>query len=309
MSRQKLIIGTRGSELARAQTAMMAAHIAQHTQLPIETRIIKTRGDVIQDVPLHQVDGKGFFTKEIEEALLAEEIDIAVHSMKDLPTECPAALQVAAIPEREQPNDLLLVRNNLDTAETLRWGLPHGAVVGTSSKRRALQIQRFRPDIQIAELRGNVPTRIKKLLSSTYDAIVLAASGYRRLKLIPEGYHTYLLGLDEMLPAPGQGALAIQIRANDDMVAEVLEKLHDSATALAVEAERAVLEGLGGGCGMPLGVYAQPSAKAITLHALLGPEDWQSNDAPRWVCAEATADDAATAAQEVVATLQTRITQ
>ena len=270
-------MGTRGSDLARTQTGMVARMIEALTDIPIETIIIKTRGDRIQDVPLDQIDGKGFFTKEIEDALLNNEIDIAVHSLKDLPTQSPPGLTIAAIPEREDPADLLLVREEIfDNSQP--FGLPQNAIVGTSSRRRALQMQDLRPDIEINDLRGNVPTRIRKLVEGRYDAIVIAHSGYRRLGLTPEKYKAIPLKADEMLPAPGQGALAIQTRDSDSELISLLEQLHHVPTATAVDAERSLLDLLGGGCGMPLGTLATAENGSITLRAALGSDEWLPGD-------------------------------
>ncbi len=303
MTREKIIIGTRGSELARTQTGMIADAVARIAGIPVETVIIKTEGDRIQDVPLHMVEGKGFFTKELEEALLQGRIDLAVHSLKDLPTESPGGLVVAAVPEREMANDLLLVRDGaVDGGDPLL--LPPNPVVGTSSKRRALQIKALRPDVTIKELRGNVPTRIAKLVGGQYDAILVAAAGFRRLGVQAEGYRVVVLGFDAMLPAPGQGALALQTRASDDELLALLAELHDEKTSDAVDAERCLLELLGGGCGMPLGVYAEHDEGGLSVRALLGPDDWRLHDAPGCIRAQASGASPAEAAQSVFEALK-----
>lgn len=304
MTKEKIIIGTRGSELARTQTGMVAEMVAGIAGVPVETVIIKTEGDRIQDVPLHMVEGKGFFTKELEEALLEGRIDLAVHSLKDLPTESPKGLTIAAIPPREKANDLLLVRNDM-VREGSPWLLPPSPVVGTSSKRRALQIKAIKPDAVIKELRGNVPTRISKLTAEQYDAIVIAAAGYRRLGIQPHGYRALVLDLEDMLPAPGQGALALQTREDDRELVELLAQLHDAGTAAEVDAERRALELLGGGCGMPLGIRAQHRDGALHIRAVLGPDAWQLHDAPAFVHAEATGDTPAEAAARVIQALTT----
>lgn len=299
MSRDVVRVGTRGSALARAQSGMMAASVSRISGKPTEMIILKTQGDRLQDVPFDQIDGKGFFTKELEEALLDGRIDLAVHSLKDLPTESPPDLMIAAIPPREQANDLLLLREDLPGVgeDTL---LPVGAVVGTSSKRRALQIKALCGEVEIRELRGNVPTRINRLVQGAYDAILIAAAGFRRLGLVQSGYRLKVLGFEEMLPAPGQGALALQVRKDDHRLIQVLAGLHDPLTASAVETERGVLELLGGGCGMPLGIYAQSQEDGVRVNALLGPDDWQVQDAPAYVRVEASGSTPAEAARRVM---------
>ncbi len=304
MKRNTVVIGTRGSDLARTQTGMVADMVARIAGVPVDIIIIKTEGDRIQDVPLHMVEGKGFFTKELEEALLEGRIDLAVHSLKDLPTESPKGLTIAAIPPREKANDLLLVRDGVVNEASPRL-LPPNAGVGTSSKRRALQIMAMQPGAAVRELRGNVPTRIAKLVSGQYDAILLAAAGYRRLSIEPEGYRVVVLPFEDMLPAPGQGALALQTRADDAELLELLKTLHDAATADEVDAERRALELLGGGCGMPLGIHAQRQGAELHVRAILGPDDWQLHDAPSYVRAEAAGGTPEEAAQRVIHALTT----
>jgi hydroxymethylbilane synthase len=304
MNKGKIVIGTRGSELARTQTGMVADMVARIAGVPVETIIIKTEGDRIQDVPLHMVEGKGFFTKELEEALLEGRIDLAVHSLKDLPTESPKGLTIAAIPPREKANDLLLVRDGVVNEADPRL-LPPNPTVGTSSKRRALQIKAMRPDATIKELRGNVPTRIAKLVAGEYDAILIAAAGYRRLSIEPRGYRALVLDLEDMLPAPGQGALALQTREDDQELVELLGALHDGGTEAEVDTERRALELLGGGCGMPLGIRAQHRDGAMHVRAILGPDAWQLHDAPVFVRAEAMGNTPAEAAERVIQTLTT----
>ena len=294
-----ITIGTRGSDLARTQTETIAKMIRDNTDLKVQTKIIKTKGDRIQDVPLHLVDGKGFFTKEIEEALLGKEIDLAIHSLKDLPTENPPGLTIAAVPERERAEDILLVRNDVINSGN-RHQLPPVAAVGTSSKRRALQMKALYPSVKIKELRGNVPTRINKLMEGQYDAIVLAYAGFRRLNLEPRGYRLIVLPFQEMLPAPGQGALALQTREDDYELNRILANFHHEATAIEVEAERALLTLLGGGCGMPLGVKAEKTDSGISMKAILGPKSWELHDQPSYKKAEASAADIDSAARLVL---------
>jgi hydroxymethylbilane synthase len=240
-----LTIGSRGSQLALWQANWVKGQLeALGKECRIE--IIKTTGDKIQDVPLAKVGTKGLFTKEIEEALLAGTIDLAVHSLKDLPTVLPDGLTLAAIPEREDVRDAL-VGKRLDELEV-------SARVGTSSLRRAAQLRALRPDLQVETIRGNVDTRLRKLSEGQYDAIVLAAAGLRRLgwaERIAE-----LLDAEVMCPAVGQGALAIETRNDGGTGQRVCERLNHEPTRVAVTAERAVLATLGGGCQVPIGAYA-----------------------------------------------------
>jgi len=242
-------IASRGSPLALAQARMVRDQLAAaHGIDPqaIEIRIVRTSGDVIQDRPLSEVGGKGLFTKEIEEALLAGTIDLAVHSLKDLPTGMPAGLAIAAIPEREDPRDAMVGARLTD--------LHNGARVGTSSSRRAAQLCRLRPDLQIEPVRGNVDTRLRKLKDGRYDAIVLAAAGLLRLNLREE--IAEFLSPEQVCPAPGQGALAIQTR-EEDAAEGLFAALNDEATYQAVTCERAALAALGGGCQLPIGAFAR----------------------------------------------------
>lgn len=257
-----IVIGSRGSALALWQ----ARHIeARLTALGAKTRIeiIRTSGDRIQDVPLAQAGGKGLFTKEIEEALLAGNIDLAVHSMKDIPAELPKGLTIAAIPEREDPRDALIGAMLAD--------LKPGTRVGTSSLRRAAQLRALGLGIAIEMLRGNVDTRLRKLDEGRYDAIVLAAAGLRRLgfedrirELIPE---------ETMCPAAGQGALAIEIRDESGPARELARQLDHAETRRTVEAERALLAVLGGGCQVPIGAHARIEGSGIRLHAVVASPD------------------------------------
>ncbi|MBI2423933.1 MAG: hydroxymethylbilane synthase [Candidatus Hydrogenedentes bacterium] len=258
---RKLVAGSRGSDLALTQTKWVVAQLqAAAPGLEVELEIIKTKGDIIRDVPLAKIGGKGLFTKELEVALLEKRIDFAVHSLKDLPTELPAGLAIGAIPPRECPQDALLTRDGKGLEE-----LPQGARVGTSSMRRHLQLQLFRPGLTIVDLRGNVPTRIEKLDRGHYDAIVLAAAGLIRLGLAHR--ITQLLAPGVMLSAVGQGALAIEIRDEDDEMRTLLRAIHHEDTAVAVAAERALLQGLGGGCQVPVGALATVKDQLIVLNA------------------------------------------
>jgi hydroxymethylbilane synthase len=257
-----IVIGSRGSQLALWQARHIAARLAE---LGAETRIqiIKTTGDKITDVPLAQAGGKGLFTKEIEEELLAGSIDLAVHSLKDLPTNLPAGLALAAFPEREEARDALIGR-------TLVM-LGKGARVGTSSLRRAAQLGALGRGIVIGNLRGNVDTRLRKLDEGQYDAIVLAAAGLRRLGW--QDRIAELLPVEIMCPAVGQGALGIETRAGDRAVADFVSKLDHEQTRIAVTAERVLLAALGGGCQVPIGAHAQIVDQTIHLRAVVASPD------------------------------------
>jgi hydroxymethylbilane synthase len=252
-------IGTRGSKLALWQ--------AHHTQQALkeagfesELVIIKTQGDRIQHLSFDKMEGKGFFTKEIEAALLQGEIDVAVHSMKDLPTNSPEGLSITALSYRENPADWLVIRKERFEENAL-FNLPDKAVVGTSSARRKAQMLHFRPDIQIKDIRGNVPTRLKKLSEGQFDAILLAAAGITRLELsLEEAYHLIRFNPREFVPAPAQGVLAWQVRSEDKATRRIFKNLHNPDTAAVTNIERKVLNLLDGGCQMPVGVYCEQDA-------------------------------------------------
>ena len=265
-----LCLGTRGSDLALWQARHVAAMLETQLGIASSIEIIKTRGDRIQNVAFSKMEGKGFFTKELQEALLDGRVDLVVHSLKDLPTEEPEGLEVVAIPERTNSADLLLARGDLLQARPDNpMGLPGGAVLGTSSLRRAAQTLALCPDIEVKALRGNVPTRIGKLRDGGYDAILLAAAGVGRLELDLKGLDVVELRPEVMLPAPGQGALAIETRANDELT-RPLKRLHDATVADLVNTERRLLELLGGGCHLPLGCLAESAGGGIRLQAVLG---------------------------------------
>jgi len=244
-------IGSRGSDLALWQSNYVRKLLkARWPGVQIEIDIYTTKGDQQLDRPLPEIGGKGLFTAELEEALRDNRIDAAVHSLKDLPTDSPAGLTIVAVPVREDPADVLVSRGGY-TLESL----PDGASVGTSSLRRAGQLLRLRPDVKIIDIRGNLDTRIKKAMEPTgpYDAVILARAGLARLGLVEAISHVF--SVEEMLPAPGQGALAIQSR--DDWAAhELLSSLNDPDAAATTTAERAFLAGLGGGCSVPIGALA-----------------------------------------------------
>ena len=248
-----IIIGSRGSDLALWQ----ANHILRKVQklgLTAEIKIISTQGDQIQHLSLDKLEGKGFFTKEIEEALLNKEIDLAVHSQKDLPTTSPEGLKIAAVSEREDAADIVLVRKEC-VDNSLKFAIKKNGIVGTSSPRRKSQLLAFRNDIQISDLRGNVPTRIQKLRDKKYDAILVAAAGVERLKINLSEFKVIRLDPKEFIPAPAQGVLGLQIREDDHELFEYISKLNSEKVQDTIGIERKVLNLLDGGCQLPLGVY------------------------------------------------------
>jgi hydroxymethylbilane synthase len=260
-------IGTRGSLLALTQSGFIQKQIeALWPDVKVELTIIKTTGDKIQDVPLSKVGGKGLFVKEIEEALLAREVDLAVHSMKDVPALLPEGLVIGVVPKREDPRDVLVT----DKARGLT-DLPPSARVGSSSLRRAAQIRFHRPDIQVENLRGNLDTRLRKLKEGLYDAILLAAAGLHRM-----GWRdriTAYLEVEDFLPAIGQGALGLEFRRDDTDVRSLLMPLHHEDTSIAVQAERSLLERLEGGCQVPIGGHARVAGNSVELTGLVASVD------------------------------------
>jgi hydroxymethylbilane synthase len=263
--KQLLVIGSRGSKLALWQARWIQAAVSRlHPEVTAEIEIIKTTGDVKTE-PLSVIGGQGVFTKELEDALLAGRIDLAVHSLKDLPTKLSDLLTIAAICEREDARDALVLREE-DTMGSLN-DLRSGAVVGTSSPRRLAQLNYLRRDIVSKELRGNVDTRLRKLDEGQYDALLLAAAGLRRLGL--ESRISTFIGTDEMLPAVGQGALGIETRADDHSTIELLKSLNHPPTQQACAAERAFLRGLGGGCQLPIAGYAVVADNELVLEGLI----------------------------------------
>jgi hydroxymethylbilane synthase len=268
-----LRIGTRGSALARIQAAWVRDRIG--ARLPAELVEIRTTGDRVQDVPLSAVEGKAFFTRELDEALLDGRIDLAVHSLKDLPTELPDGVELAAVSPREDARDALVGRGPLRWAE-----LPRGAAVATSSVRRRAQLLRSRPDLTVVDIRGNVDTRLARLQANPdWSATVLAVAGLVRLGL--EARIGERLAPEVMLPAPGQGALAVTARRGDAARLALLRaEVHHHPTALAVAAERAVLLGLEGGCQAPIGAWGDPMAEGVRLTArLVSPDGRESVEA------------------------------
>jgi len=255
----KLIFATRPSALARWQTQwVISALKAAHPELICEEKVITTQGDKILDKPLPEIGGKGLFTQELESELLSGAVHCAVHSLKDLPVENPDGLVIGCVPMRAEVRDALISKAGY-TLETL----PSAAVVGTSSLRRAAQVLSSRPDLKIASLRGNVDTRLRKASEGKYDAIILAGAGLTRLGL--ETHITQWLPLERMLPAPGQGALGIQCRSNDEEALAMLSALEDAPTRASVTAERQFLLALGGGCAVPVAAYAAVRSQPFTI--------------------------------------------
>ncbi len=260
-------IGTRGSALALTQSRWIQAQImAQHPDCRVELEIIKTSGDIIHDVPLAQVGGKGLFIKEIEEALLAGRVDLAVHSLKDMPAEIPAGLMLGAVPPREDYRDAFISSRHASLAE-----IPAGGRIGTGSLRRRVQLLHLRPDLEIVAIRGNVDSRLKKMETLGLDALILAAAGLHRLGL--GQVYRGLLSETEMLPAVAQGALGLEVRSNDQRVQDLIAFLDDPPTRIAVTAERAFLARLEGGCVVPVAALGRVAGDTVTLEALISDLD------------------------------------
>ena len=266
-----VVIGSRGSKLALWQAEQARQRLQEiHPQLEINIEIIKTTGDVKSD-PLSVIGGKGVFTKELEDALLDGRIDMAVHSLKDLPTILPERLAISAICEREDARDALVLRADINGVDASLSSLPAGAVVGTSSQRRLSQLKALRSDVEIRDLRGNVDTRIRKLDEGQYDAVILASAGLLRLGL--EHRISARIPISDMLPAVGQGAIAIETRSDDEFVVEATSRLDHRETRLACLAERAFLRGLGGGCQLPIAAHAVLDQDQLVLDGLVAKPD------------------------------------
>ncbi len=253
--------------LALQQSGMMKAALEKlWPGVEVELQIIRTTGDKITDVPLAKVGGKGLFVKEIEDALLDGSVDVAVHSMKDVPAVLPEGLRIGAVPRREDPRDVLILRQGSTIDD-----LPKGAVIGTSSLRRGAQMLKLRPDFEIRTLRGNLDTRIRKVQEGQYDAIILAAAGLRRMGW--QDRITLYLDPAQFIPAIGQGALGIESRSGDERIRKFLSPLDDRESAVAVEAERSLLKELDGGCQVPIGGHARVTGNAVELSGLVASID------------------------------------
>jgi len=265
--REKLVIGTRGSQLALWQANYIKSLIEEITDLPVEIKTIKTTGDKILDVPLAKVGGKGLFTKELEVELMAGTVDLCVHSMKDVPTDLPEGLVMAGIPVREDARDIMISHTGAGFSE-----LPQGARVGTSSLRRIAHVRNARPDIEIVDVRGNLDTRMRKAESGELDAVILAAAGIRRLGW-GERITTYL-STDIMISAVGQGAVGVEIREDDQYMQELCAHITDPETMTCITAERVVMNRLEGGCQVPIGAYCRYNGDGfLRIDAMVGSVD------------------------------------
>lgn len=271
MREDNLIIGSRGSELALWQTNFVKTKLAEFfPALNLEIKIIKTTGDKLLDVALAKIGDKGLFTRQIETALLNREVDLAVHSLKDLQTVQPEGLEIGAVSAREMPNDVLISKSFASIDD-----LPNGAKVATGSLRRKSQLLNYRPDLRIFEIRGNVPTRLKKFEESDLDAMILAFAGVHRLGL--DVYIKQIIPFEIMLPAVGQGVMGVEIRSDDAALKELLQKLNDEETRVCVTAERSFLRALEGGCQVPIGANAFLKDGKIYLEGMAGNLDGSVN--------------------------------
>lgn len=263
----KIRVGTRGSNLALIQTNWAIDRLKEKfPEVEFEVKIIKTKGDKILHLSLDKIGDKGLFVKEIESQLLEGEIDLAVHSMKDMPAEVVEGLKFAAVPKREDPRDVIILREGLNSFDEL----PIGATIGTGSKRRKYQLLRKRPDLNIVPIRGNIETRISKIESENLDGIVLAASGVIRADL--EEKITEFLPVDLMIPAPAQGALALEIRENDEELEKMIDAIKDEISQIQTDAERSYLAGIDGSCHIPMGAYCEVDGEKLTLIGIFGDE-------------------------------------
>jgi len=264
--RTQLTIGTRGSKLALWQSNYIKGKLEEITGLPVCLKIIKTTGDKILDVPLAKVGGKGLFTKEIEVELAAGTVDLAVHSMKDVPTELPEGLGIHAMPPRVDPRDVMVSGANYDLES-----LPQGARLGTSSLRRRAQVVALRPDLEIVDVRGNLDTRMRKAEEGELDAVILASAGITRMGWADR--ITHYIPSEQMVSAVGQGAIGIEVRNDDEFMLDVCAKLADAETMTCVTAERVVMRQLEGGCQVPIGAYCRIEGGKLVMDAMVGSID------------------------------------
>lgn len=273
----EIVIGTRGSELALWQANFIKSRLEQVTDIPATLRIIKTLGDKIDNLSFDKIEGKGFFTKEIEDALLARDIDLAVHSLKDLMTTMPPGLALTAVGFREDSREALLVNKDaFDPGRPLK--VKENGILGSSSVRRQCQVAHLSPDLTLKDLRGNVPTRINKLRDGQYDAIILAQAGILRLEIDLSDLEVHLLDPDVFLPAPGQGILGLQTRDGDRKTIKIVSKFDDPSARLQTILERGLLARFEGGCQLPLGAVSEIEKKTMRLKAVFGVrrgENWE----------------------------------
>lgn len=264
----KIRVGTRGSKLALTQTNWVVDQLKYHyPEIEFEVQIIKTKGDIMQNVPLEKIGDKGLFTTEIELQLLNGSIDFAVHSMKDMPSIVPEGLKFSYTPSREDPRDVLILKEGYHTLEDL----PQGATIGTGSHRRKYQLLALRPDLNIVSIRGNVDTRIRKIETEHLDGVILAAAGVRRIGL--QDKISCYLSVEEVIPAPAQGVLAIEIRKADNYIDNLIKSLYDPNVDTQIKAERSFLDALEGTCQTPIGAYCKVEGEYITLTGLYGDEE------------------------------------
>lgn len=264
----KIKVGSRGSKLALAQSRQILSELEQKNPgIEFELIVIKTKGDIIQDVLLHKMNDKGIFVKEIEEALLTKKIDMAVHSMKDMPSTGTKGLKFFGVPKREDPRDAIVFAEGITSISDV----PVNGKIGTGSKRRAFQLKRLRPDLDIVPIRGNVDTRIRKITDENLAGVVLAAAGIKRLGL-EEKIGQYL-EVEEMIPAPTQGILALQIREDDLRMEEILKKIEDEESKEQMMCERAFMEALGGSCHVPMGAYCLLDKEEALIYGVYGDEE------------------------------------
>ncbi|MDA3860698.1 MAG: hydroxymethylbilane synthase [Melioribacteraceae bacterium] len=268
LEKEKIFIGTRKSELALWQAYFVKKEIEKKFKsVEVIIEKVSTKGDIILDVALSKIGDKGIFTKEIENELIAGRVDMAVHSLKDLPTVLPKGLELAAVTKRHAIEDVLVANKKGMTLQKL----PIGATIATGSLRRASQILHLRPDIKIVEIRGNVQTRLKKFAASKWDGMILARAGLERLKL--KKHISSIIPIDQIIPAVGQGAVAIEVSSKNKFAKKIAQGIHDSATQIIISAERAFLHALGGGCQVPIGAYAELKSNGLYLSGFVGSPD------------------------------------
>lgn len=264
----KVVVGTRGSKLALIQTNWVISELNKnYPSVEFEVKVIKTKGDIVQHISLDKIGDKGLFVKEIEQQLIEGEIDLAVHSMKDMPSYLPDGLKFASVPKREDHRDVLILRDGYKNLNDL----PQGATIGTGSKRRKYQLLKHRPDLNVVSIRGNIDTRIRKIEDENLDGVVLAAAGILRAGL--EEQISCYLDTDIMVPAPAQGALALEIRKNDPELEQMISHIKDEITEIQVAAERGFMDGINGSCHIPMGAYCTVNEGNISLVGLFGDEE------------------------------------